>query len=31
MQATRTENSVVHLYQRCGLSITIAPLPKKDA
>jgi hypothetical protein len=31
MQAKSVEDGVVHLCQRCGLTITIAPTPKKDA
>ena len=30
MQATKTESSVVHRCQQCGLTITVGPLPKKD-
>jgi hypothetical protein len=30
MQATKIENGIVHLCQHCGLTITIAPTPKKD-
>jgi Zn-finger nucleic acid-binding protein len=30
MQATKTEEKIVHLCQRCGLTITVGSLPKKD-
>ena len=31
MQATRLEDRIVHRCQRCELTITIAPIPKKEA
>ena len=30
MQATRSEDKIVHLCQRCGLTVTVGPPPKKD-
>jgi hypothetical protein len=31
MQATRLDDRIIHRCQRCDLTITIAPMPKKDA
>jgi Zn-finger nucleic acid-binding protein len=31
MQATTTDDKIVHLCQQCGLTITVVAPPKKDA
>jgi hypothetical protein len=31
MQATKLEDGIIHRCERCDLTITIKPMPKKDA